>query len=55
MEEVRTKETEGERSMKMRIRMHWLVGAALFAVIAGDRLLAAGEEPLVEKYVLAMG
>jgi len=41
--------------MKMRIRMHWLLGAALFAVIAGGPTPSAGEEPLVEKYVLGNG
>src|SRR5512141_3477825 len=41
--------------MKTRNRTHWLLGAALFAVIAGGPTPSAGEEPLVEKYVLGNG
>ena len=41
--------------MKTRNRTHWLVGAALFAMIAGGPTPSAGEEPLVEKYMLGNG
>jgi len=41
--------------MKMRNRKHWLLGAALFAMIAGGPTPSAGEEPLIEKYVLGNG
>ena len=41
--------------MKIRNRTHWLLGAALFAMIAGGPTPSAGEEPLVEKYVLGNG
>ena len=41
--------------MKTRNRTHWLLGAALFAMIAGGPTPSAGEEPLVEKYVLGNG
>lgn len=41
--------------MKLRNRTHWMLGAALFAMIAGGPTPSAGEEPLVEKYVLGNG
>lgn len=48
--------------MKMRNRTHWLLvkryaalGAALFAMIAGGPTPSAGEETVVEKYVLGNG
>ncbi|MEK7365538.1 MAG: insulinase family protein, partial [Candidatus Deferrimicrobiota bacterium] len=41
--------------MKMRNRTHWLLGAALFAAIAGGPTPSAGEEVLVEKYTLGNG
>jgi len=41
--------------MKMRIRMHWLLGAALFAMISGGPTPSAGRNRLVEKYVLGNG
>ena len=41
--------------MKIRNRTHWLLGAALFAMIAGGPTPSAGEEPLVEKYTLGNG
>ena len=49
------REIVGERRMKMRNRPHWLLGAALFGMIAGGPTPSAGEEPLVEKYVLGNG
>jgi len=39
----------------MRIRAHWLLVAALFTMIAGGPTPSAGEEPLVETYVLGNG
>jgi len=48
MEKVfEAREIAGERTMKMPDRMHWLLGAALFAMIAGGATPSAGEEPLV--------
>lgn len=41
--------------MIIREWKHWLLGAALFAMIAGGATPSAGEEPLVEKYVLGNG
>jgi len=41
--------------MKTRKRTPWLLGAALFAMIAGGPTPSAGGEPLVEKYVLGNG
>jgi hypothetical protein len=48
----KTKGIVGERRMKMRNRTHWLLGAALFAMIAGGATPSVGGEPMVETYVL---
>ena len=44
-----------ERRTKMRKRMHWLLGAALFAMIAGDRLPPPGRNRWSKPTYLATG